>query len=228
MAPFLYYYYNPLVYFVKFRFMRFVIFVIAISILRVSQAQEEAIASLFRVDYETPLTIELKKASNSEDEVIEPIQKKEKKKNPKIFYGIKTKRGFTKTGFSKNTVVELFHYLKFKDFEKPGKYTRSFYYYDFKKKKIVNSLRISNPKNVGVMHGHYVKKLGEQVLEEGYFYKGVKHRRWVRLNRSDILFDKKVYWKGWPEQSKLAFYDFQCRGRGRTRGGRHPLRSSAP
>ncbi len=170
-------------------------------------SQEESIANLFRVDYETPLTIELKK-TQQEEEPIEPIQKKEKKKNPKIYYGIKAKRGFTKNGFGKRTVVELFHYLKYKDFEAPPEYVRDFYYYDLKKKKIVNSFNISDPKSVGVMHGHYLKKIGDQVLEEGYFYKGMKHRRWVRLNRHDILQDKQVYWKGWPEQSLLAFYDY--------------------
>lgn len=170
--------------------------------------QEESIANLFRVDYETPLTIELKN-NQKEEEVLEPVEKKEKKKNPKIYYGIKAKRGFTKTGFGKNTVVELFHYLKYKNFEAPGLYDREFFFYDFKKKKIVNSLKIPDPKNIGVMHGHYVKKIGDQVLEEGYFYKGRKHRRWVRLNQHDILQDKKVYWKGWPEESLLAFYDFQ-------------------
>ncbi len=188
---------------------RLVIFLFVLLTGLKSKGQEDAIANLFKVDYETPLTIELKKASESDEEPIEPVQKKERKKNPKIFYGIKTKRGFTKTGFGKNTVVELFHYLKYKDFEGPGKYVRDFYYYDFKKKKILNSLNVGDPKNVGVMHGHYVKKMGEQILEEGYFYKGMKHRRWVRLNRHDILFDKKVYWKGWPEQSLLAFYDYK-------------------
>ena len=172
-------------------------------------AQEESIANLFRVDYETPLTIELKRSQESEEDLIEPVQKKEKKENPKIYYGIKAKRGFTKTGFGKNTVLELFHYLKYKDYEPPPAYARDFYYFDFKKRKIVNSLGISNPKDVGVMHGPYVKKIGDQVLEEGYFYKGMKHRRWVRLNRHDILQDKKVYWKGWPEQSLMAFYDFE-------------------
>ncbi|MBV6644706.1 MAG: hypothetical protein KI790_04620 [Cyclobacteriaceae bacterium] len=167
-------------------------------------AQDESLADLFKVNYETPLTIELE----SEEELeapVEPITKKKKEK-PKVFFGIKTKRGFTRTGFGKNVVVELFHYLK--HYEEPAPYMRNFYWYNFKKRKIINSLKVDK-KNAGVLHGHYVKKLGDQVLEEGYYYKGVKHKRWVRLNRHDILQDKAVYWKGWPQQSLLAFYDFQ-------------------
>ncbi|NQZ76004.1 MAG: hypothetical protein HRT61_07815, partial [Ekhidna sp.] len=61
----------------------------------------------------------------------------------------------------------------------------------------------------GVLHGPYKKTLGELTIEEGWYYKGMKHRRWVRLNRHDILQDKAYWWKGWPEESKLAYYDFE-------------------
>lgn len=166
--------------------------------------QNENLGDLFKVDYETPLTIDLEEDPESE-EPLEPIIKKKKKKK-KVFFGIKTKKGFTKTGFGKKQVFELFHYLK--EYEEPPEYAREFYWYDTKKKKIINSLKIR--KDVAlVMHGHYIKKQGEQVLEEGYFFKGQKHGRWVRLNSYDILQDKKNFWKGWPEESLLAFYDFK-------------------
>ncbi len=173
-------------------------------------AQQESIANLFKVDYDTPLTIELKDTDEDKDDLIAPVDtKKKKRKNRKVFYGIKTKRGYTRTGFGDDLVLELFHYLKHKDFVGPEEYIQDFYYYDFKRKKIVNSRNIKNPKDVGVLHGHYVKKIGDQVLEEGFYYKGMKHRRWVRYNQHDILMDKAVYWKGWPEESLLSFYDFQ-------------------
>lgn len=173
-----------------------------------AQAQEESIANLFRVDYDTPLTIELENRNLDDLEMIEPIPiKKKKKKNTKVFWGVKTKRGFTRNGFGKNVVVELFHYLKPKDFIGPDEYDQDFYYFDRKKKKIVNSKRIKDQSKIGVMHGHYVKKIGDQVLEEGYFFNGQKHRRWVKINSTDILIEKQVYWKGLPEQSLLSFYD---------------------
>ncbi|MBW3545566.1 MAG: hypothetical protein KY428_08235 [Bacteroidetes bacterium] len=37
----------------------------------------------------------------------------------------------------------------------------------------------------------------------------MKHGRWVRLNRHDILQEKEIYWKGWPKESLLSYYDFE-------------------
>jgi antitoxin component YwqK of YwqJK toxin-antitoxin module len=172
-------------------------------------AQDESVANLFKVDYETPLTIEIKSRGLDEELVEAPVPSRKKRQNPKIFWGIKTKKGFTKKGFGQRTVTELFFYLKKKDYAAPDDYTPEFYYYDFKKKKIVKSKKVTDPNKVGVLHGHYVKKVGEQILEEGYFYKGKKHGRWMRYNTNDILQEKIVYWKGWPQESKLSFYDYE-------------------
>ena len=168
-----------------------------------SQAQEN-LGDLFKVEYETPLTINLEE-EEEEIELVEPVFKRKKKKK-KVFFGIKTKRGFTRTGFGKKQVFELFHYLK--TYEEPPEYARDYYWYDTKKRKIINSIRVR--KDVAlILHGHYIKKRGDQVLEEGYFYKGQKHKRWVRFNSHDILMDKKNFWKGWPQESLLSFYDFK-------------------
>ncbi|WP_421873722.1 toxin-antitoxin system YwqK family antitoxin [Marinoscillum sp.] len=177
----------------------------------VAAAQEvSSVDELFQTKYETPLSMDaeqdLERTDKDDDE--EKGKKKEKKVNPKIYYGIKTKRGFAKKGFGNRQTVELFHYLKDKDYVGPDPYARDFYWYDFKKKQIVNSLRVKED-YAGVLHGHYEKKMGDQLLEEGYFYKGMKHGRWVRYNSSDILMEKEIYWKGWPKESRLAYYDFE-------------------
>ena len=170
---------------------------------------EESLEDLFQTKYDSPLTLDLEDVSDDGEFEQDDAEKSKKKKkvNPKIYFGIKTKKGFARTGFGDRMVVELFHVLKPKDFVAPETYTRNFYWYNFKKKKIVNSTRVKQ-EYAGVLHGHYVKKLGEQVLEEGYFYKGVKHGRWVKLNRHDILQEKEIYWKGWTKQSRLSYYDF--------------------
>lgn len=177
-------------------------FLMVIGSVRLS-AQEQSLEDLFKVDYETPLTIDIED-EDLETEIVEPIKKKKKKKK-KVFFGIKTKKGFTRTGFGNGVVFELFHYLK--EYEDPPEYARDFYWYDTKKRKIINSLRVRK-KDAVILHGHYIKKKGDQILEEGHFFRGQKHGRWVRLNSYDILQDKKKYWKGWPQESLLAFYDF--------------------
>lgn len=167
-------------------------------------AQEsESLQSLFKVDYDTPLTLALEAEKEND---IEPIKGKKKKVKRNIFFGLKTRKGYTRTIFGKDVVYELFHTLK--KYEAPLPYARNFYWVDHKKKKIMNSLHPPGDKNVRILHGPYKKMLGEQVLEKGWFYKGMKHRRWVRFNRHDILQNKAYWWKGWPQESRLAYYDF--------------------
>jgi len=163
-------------------------------------AQEESLDNLFKVDYDTPLTIDL------EEEEEEVVVTKKKKVKPNFYFGYKTKKQFTRQGFGNEVVFELFNYLK--EYQKPPPFARDFYWYNFKKKKIVNSLNV-DVNNAAVLHGPYKKMKGEQVIEEGYFYKGMKHKRWKRYNSHDILQDKEYYWKGWPKESLLSYYDFE-------------------
>lgn len=157
---------------------------------------------LFKLQYDTPLTIDLEE---EEKEVLEEPKEKEKKKR-NVFFGVKTKRHFARSGYGSQVVYETFHYLK--KFQGPPKYAREFYWYNYRLKKIVNSLNV-DPKNAAVLHGPYQKIMGEQVLEEGFFFKGQKHLRWVKFTKNDILVDKKYYYRGWPEESRLAYYDFE-------------------
>lgn len=166
---------------------------------------EESLEELFKVDYETPLTLDLA-AEEGEEAGIEPVKQKKKKKKRNVFFGIKTRKAFARTVRGNDVIYEIFNVLK--EYEGPPEYASDFYWYDYKKKKVMNSLRVDK-RNAGVMHGPYKKMLGEQVIEEGWYYKGLKHRRWVRFNRHDILQDKSYWWKGWPQESKLAYYDFK-------------------
>ncbi|MEM7298487.1 MAG: hypothetical protein AAF391_09515, partial [Bacteroidota bacterium] len=165
---------------------------------------DESLEELFRVDYDTPLTLDLEA---SEDDIgIEPVKQKKKKVKKNVFFGLKTRKSFTRTLRGNDVLWEQFHVLKV--YEGPQSYTRDFYWFDYKKKKIIKSLRVDK-KNAGVLHGPYKKMLGEQVIEEGWYYKGMKHKRWVRFNRHDILQEKAYWWKGWPQESRLAYYDFK-------------------
>lgn len=179
---------------------------LVLTVLIASRSLGQGIDDAFTVSYDTPLTIDLEAEEEEfEKELIEPKKKKVKKN---VFYGMKTKRGFTKTGFGSKLVVEQFHYLK--EYVDPEPYVRDVYWYDFKKKKIIKSRRIDKQNGV-ILHGPYVKKLGEQVLEKGIYYKGTKHGRWVKLNRHDILQGKEKFYKGWPKQSKVAYYNREKR-----------------
>lgn len=185
-------------------------FILIIITIKLTAQDTETLDDLFATKYETPLTIDLGNEEEEDGDEYEKDQettKKKKRVNPKIFFGVKTKRGFAKTGFGNRVVSELFFMLKDKDYVDPSPYARDFYWYDYKKKKVVNSTKVKKG-YAGVLHGHYTKKLGDQVLEEGFFYYGQKHGRWVRFNRHDILQEKELFWKGWTQQSRLSYYDF--------------------
>ncbi|WP_422361375.1 toxin-antitoxin system YwqK family antitoxin [Reichenbachiella sp.] len=153
----------------------------------------------FESQYEKPLTVDLD--ATDLESILEPKKKKPKRN---VFYGKKTRKGFTRQGFGGNTVTELFTVLKV--YEDPLPYVRDIYWYDFRKRKIIRSRKI-NKDNAGILHGPYKKMLGDQVIEEGIFYMGTKHGRWSTWNKHNILQTKEKYYKGWPKESLVAYHN---------------------
>ncbi len=154
-----------------------------------------------RSEADMPLTIDLDK-EDEEDE--DDNKKKKKKKKKKVFYGLKTKKGFTKTGFGSDVVIEIYYTLKTP--EPHDAYVRDIYYYNYESKIIKKSNNVSEEKGA-LLHGPYKKMIGDRIIEEGIFYKGTKHGRWMTYNKNDILQRKAKYYKGWPKESKVAYYD---------------------
>ena len=152
---------------------------------------------------QVPLTVNLEAEEKEEEEKDEKKEKKKPKKN--VFFGIKTKKGFSRKGAGNQTVTELFRYMK--KYEEPNPYVRDVYWYDTKRKQIRTTHNIT-PKKALILHGPY-RKIGEdgEVLEQGMFYKGTKHGRWTRYSRKDILLDKEKYTRGWPRESEITYYD---------------------
>ena len=186
----------------KIQIKTFVISSLILTGLTTTAQDGESLEELFKVDYDTPLTLDLEAA---EEEVVGPVKQKKKKKKRNVYFGLKTKKAFMRTLRGNDVILDLFNVLKV--YESPPEYAADFYWYDYKKKKVINSLKVDK-RNAGVMHGPYQKRVGDQIIEEGWYYKGLKHRRWIRFNRHDILQDKSYWWKGWPQESKLAYYDF--------------------
>ena len=151
------------------------------------------------VTINTPLTIDLDANDHLED-----VDIKKKKRKKRVFYGVKTRKAYTKNGFGKKTTVELFHILK--KHQEPDQYVRDIYWYDSRRGKIRISGEIDS-KYGSILHGPYVKKRGTQVIEEGIYYFGTKHGRWIKLDKNDILLDKEKYYKGWPKESLVKYYD---------------------
>ncbi|MTI21943.1 hypothetical protein E1176_13000 [Fulvivirga sp. RKSG066] len=153
---------------------------------------------MFTID--TPITIELDDNEEEEDDFVKP---KEKKRKKKVFYGLKTKKRYTKEGYGEKTTVELFYVLK-----EPlplDPYVRDIYWLDYRRGAIRKGGKF-DPKHGAILHGPYEKRRGDQTLEEGIFYKGMKHGRWVSYDKDNLLVDKEKYYKGWPKESLVSYY----------------------
>jgi antitoxin component YwqK of YwqJK toxin-antitoxin module len=161
-------------------------------------AQDEPKQEEQRFTIDTPASLDFQK----EEEPINTTKKKKPKK--KVFYGVKTKKAFTRKGFGDRVTYEIFYYLKKP--EKPQTFARDFYLYDYDRREIRKTSTFDPAKGV-LLHGPYKKKQGTLLLEEGIFYKGTKHGRWMKYNRDSTLTDKEKYFKGWPKESVVTYYD---------------------
>ncbi len=161
-----------------------------------SVAQVEEADKLFTID--TPASLEFTR----EEEPLTTPKKKKPKKN--VFYGVKTRKGFTRRGTGERVTYELFHYLKVP--ETPQTLVRDIYYYDFTRREIVRTSRF-DPKKGVLVHGPYQKIQNGALIESGIFYKGLKHGRWMKYSRDSVLIDKEKYFMGWPKESLISYWD---------------------
>ena len=176
------------------------ILLIAINAAYAQEADPESTDKMFTID--SPVTIDLDE-DEEEEEVVEPKEKKPKKN---VYYGLKTKKRYTQKGNGEQQIYELFYVLK--EFEEPDPYVRDIYWMDYRRGVIRNGVEIDKEYGA-ILHGPYKKMRGDQVLEEGIFYKGMKHGRWVSYDKNDLLVDKEKYYRGWPKESMVSYYDVE-------------------
>lgn len=136
-------------------------------------------------------------------------KRKPPKKKKKVFYELKCKKGFVRTvsGTSGNVTLEKFYYLKvWKD---PNPYIPDVYVWDISKNKIIKVSKIEADKQpiYRVLHGPYTKELNGEIIETGAFYVGTKHARWEAYDKNYLLFAKTKFYKGWPKEAKITYYD---------------------
>jgi antitoxin component YwqK of YwqJK toxin-antitoxin module len=148
-----------------------------------------------------PLTINFEEEEEEEEEIPE----KKPKKN--VFYDIKTRKGFSKTGYGDAEKIALFYLLK--EWEAPDPYVRDIYWYEYKSKSVKVGGNPTPDKGM-LLHGPYKVMRGGQLIEEGIIYKGTKHGRWITYRKMYdyyVLDAKEKYFRGWPKESKITYYD---------------------
>ena len=149
---------------------------------------------------------------NPEEKEEEEEDKKKKKRKKKTFYGIKTRKGFTPPiTRGRKTILETFYVIK-KSLPELDPYVKEIYYYDVARKKIKTaraSKIIDDPKIMRVLHGPYNRFVNKVAVETGIFYKGARHGRWELFDLDSALVDKQYYYKGWPQDSEMSYYDIE-------------------
>ena len=180
--------------------MKKTILLVALGLPLLALGQEDNPPRDERFTIDTPVTLDFGK----EEEEAEKKPKKKKKVKKKVFYGIKTRKGFTKKGVGDRVVYELFYVLKTP--ERPETFVRDIYWYDYTRREIRKTATFDPAKGV-LLHGPYEKRQGDILLEKGIFYKGTKHGRWMKYDRDSVLVDKEKYYKGWPRESLVSYYD---------------------
>ncbi len=134
-------------------------------------------------------------------------RKKALSKLAKVEYeGIPMTTVTVKHGSGDRATFEVFHVLK--AYQPINPYVRSvnIRWYDTKTKRLSSSV-IKNKERSLPLHGSYQKFSGEELIEEGYYFEGVRHGRWVKYDAKYTLIDKSIWNKGFPAESQIAYYD---------------------
>lgn len=156
------------------------------------------------------------------------LKKNKKKKRPKkhVFYGKKSRKGFTKDGMEDREVVELFYVLK--KYEEPTSYVDELYVWDLTKGKVVKVRKeeLAKIERYKILHGPYTKYVAGRMVETGIFYVGTKHGRWEKykwekkwweppvgkyqreVDMQPILIGKVKYYHGFQRDAVITYYDF--------------------
>ena len=177
------------------------LFILLAGLVKVTQGQNQDAMSLSEDQLDKPLTISL--LDDDEEEEKTELKKKKRKKN--VFYGVKTRKHFTKSGVGDRAIFETFYYLR--EYREPDPYIRDIYWFDFDSRRIKVNANVDKRHGV-ILHGPYEKYRPDgTIIEKGIYYFGTKHGRWTRYDNKNILLDKHKYYKGWPKESQVTYYD---------------------
>jgi antitoxin component YwqK of YwqJK toxin-antitoxin module len=139
------------------------------------------------------------------DDSAEKDEKKTKKKKEKknIWFGLKTKKGYTRRELRGTQIFEFFNYTDAT--RQPDPYIRDIYWFDTSDRAIKKEGYV-----VGkgyLLHGPYERVINEEVVEKGMYFYGTKHKTWMLFDSNNVLQDKNHFSEGWPRESRITYHD---------------------
>ena len=133
--------------------------------------------------------------------------RKSKNKLSKTEYeGLSMVKAYTKFGSGDRTIVEEFYVLRDNDATKPLPYVRDIVRYYQRSGRVTSSI-IRNEGDGLLLHGPYKRYQNGDLMEEGYYYAGMKDGRWEKYDANFMLLDKSYWHQGVPSGSRLSYYD---------------------
>lgn len=193
----------------------FILGFLSITFIAVGQELASEGDTLVLLEEETP-TIELNpnavdKKEFKKNNKAKAKKKKEPKRKRNEFYGTFSKKIFLKQEKGRNVITQTFYVLP--TYENPSKYVFDKYYFEnnSKKRRIIKT-SYAHSKYGMPLHGSYVKRVNGDVVEEGYYYKGTKHGRWMKygMDRDGdklVVIGKEKWDKGNPKGSNIRYYN---------------------
>lgn len=125
------------------------------------------------------------------------------------FEGMPVVRVVTNFGSGDRETVEEFYVLR--DYQDPSLYLKTYTWYDSKLQRRSTSV-IKDKEKARLLHGPYHRYVGDELVEEGFYFMGGKHGRWETYGKDVfdtdyVLKDKQKWNKGFPAEATITYYD---------------------
>ena len=122
------------------------------------------------------------------------------------YEGLAIVKAYTKVGSGDRTTIEEFHVLRNNDAAKPLPYVREVFHY-FQRSGRVTSSIIRDEGTGLLLHGPYKRYQNGDLVEEGFYYAGMRDGRWEKYDGKFMLVDKTHWHQGLLAESNVTYYD---------------------
>lgn len=135
------------------------------------------------------------------------VKTAKKKLQPRDEYtGIKIEHKLGNYGSGVRMTVEEVNVVKYVEDEALSPYSQDIFIFDPSQSRVV-SIPLKDAKNAQICHGPFKKYVNQKLVEEGFYYMGVKDGRWENYGPENELENKVYYEKGYTSGSIIHYYD---------------------
>lgn len=135
------------------------------------------------------------------------VKTAKKKLQPRDEYrGIKTEKKLGNYGSGIRLTVEEVNVVKYVEDEAISPYSPEVFIFDPSQSRVI-PIPTKDAKNAQICHGPFKKYVNQKLIEEGFYFMGVKDGRWETYGPEYELENKIYYEKGFTAGSSIDYYD---------------------